>query len=686
MSLAPALASQIDADFTADVTSGMNPLTVSFTDATSGATPFTWQWNFGGGSLDTDSAQLCDVNGDDDLDIVVAHRTSAPLGGIWWHENLPGPTGFSPLSQLVQVPFINGALLADLDGDGDGDALATRWALAVGSIDWASKLLGNRDWLFLGQGLRACRPACRSGCSTGSWTRPGPWASPPATAFWGPRCPDGAPGGRAEKHERPPGAEAYHGAMNDLPLVIQGGMGAGVSAWQLAQAVCRTGQLGVVAGTALDVILARRLQLGDPGGHMRRALAALPIPGVAAPILAKYFVPGGKAADAPFVTMPLLSERLSRHAEQLLVAANFVEVFLAREGHGQPVGINFLEKIQVPTLPSLFGAMLAGVSYVLMGAGIPVAIPGILDDLAQGLTVELGLDVQDVRSGEAFVARFDPAAVCGGQAPRLQRPRFLAIVSSASIASVLSRKASGHVDGFIVEGPSAGGHNAPPRGRGPLSATGEPVYGPRDAADLEAFRALGRPFWLAGSQAGPEHLAAARAAGATGIQVGTAFAFCDESGIEARWKALVLKQSREGQVHLFTDPVASPTGFPFKVLQLAGTQSDDALYQGRERTCDLGYLRHAYRREDGRLGWRCPGEPVATYKRKGGEVAHTAGRKCVCNGLLANVGLAQRRSDGTAEAPLLTAGDDVATVARFLPEGRSTYQARDVIDNLLRRD
>ena len=52
------------------------------------------------------------------------------------------------------------------------------------------------------------------------------------------------------------------------PMIIQGGMGAGVSNWRLAQAVSMTGQLGVISGTALDTIFSRRLQLGDPGGHM----------------------------------------------------------------------------------------------------------------------------------------------------------------------------------------------------------------------------------------------------------------------------------------------------------------------------------------------------------------------------------------------------------------------------------
>ena len=75
----------------------------------------------------------------------------------------------------------------------------------------------------------------------------------------------------------------------------------------------------------------------------------------------------------------------SRRVEQLIVAANFVEVYLAKEGHDGPVGVNYLEKLQAPTLPSLYGAMLAGVDYVLMGAGIPKAIPALLDDLAAGL-------------------------------------------------------------------------------------------------------------------------------------------------------------------------------------------------------------------------------------------------------------------------------------------------------------
>ena len=67
---------------------------------------------------------------------------------------------------------------------------------------------------------------------------------------------------------------------SNWPQIIQGGMGVAVSDWRLARAVSQQGQLGVVSGTALDVVLARRLQLGDPEGHLRRAMSEFPFQGV----------------------------------------------------------------------------------------------------------------------------------------------------------------------------------------------------------------------------------------------------------------------------------------------------------------------------------------------------------------------------------------------------------------------
>jgi len=125
--------------------------------------------------------------------------------------------------------------------------------------------------------------------------------------------------------------------------------------------------------------MARRLQEGDPGGHMRRGLDRFPFPKMAERIWAAYYIPGGKMENQPYKSLPKHSLDNPRELIELCMVANFVEVNLAREGHEHPVGINFLEKIQIPHLPSLYGAMLAGVGYVLMGAGIPLKIPGALD-------------------------------------------------------------------------------------------------------------------------------------------------------------------------------------------------------------------------------------------------------------------------------------------------------------------
>ncbi len=460
-------------------------------------------------------------------------------------------------------------------------------------------------------------------------------------------------------------------------------MGIAVSGWALARAVSTEGQLGVVSGTALDAVLARRLQLGDPDRSVRSALEAFPLPGVADRILDRYFVDGGKPSKSRFRNIQMGRLRPTRLQEELLVAANFVEVWLARRGHPHPVGINFLEKIQTPTLPSVYGAMLAGVAYILMGAGIPRTLPAILDDLVDGRPVQMAVDIKGAGPETDQFLRFDPIDFTQGNLPPVERPIFVAIVSSDVLATMLARRIERPVDGFVVEYPTAGGHNAPPRTKGVFNDRGEPVYGEKDRPDLGVLRDLGLPFWLAGSYGTPHGLATALAEGAAGIQVGTAFAYCEESGLRPDLKHEVLMASQRGEVDIITDPVASPTGFPFKVVDSAGALSSDTIHYRRDRVCDLGYLRTAYVDEDGNQQWRCPAEPVDSYVRKGGDVADTEGRKCLCNALMANVGLGQVRKGATTEPALLTSGDDVRTVARLLPPGADSYSAKHVIEYLM---
>jgi nitronate monooxygenase len=468
-----------------------------------------------------------------------------------------------------------------------------------------------------------------------------------------------------------------------LARIIQGGMGAGVSNWELARTVSCAGQLGVVSGTGAEAILAARLQVGDPGGHVRRALSAYPDSRVAERIAARYFseLPAAPRS-AKWPSAHLVKDREALAQETIV--ANFVEVFLAKEGHQHPVGINLLTKIQLPVLASLYGAMLAGVDYVIMGAGIPREIPGILDRLSRHEDVSLSLDVEGASVGEEIRASFSPLAMLRDGRVELRRPAFFPIVSSNALASTMIKKTRGRVDGLVIEGFTAGGHNAPPRGELQLDENGEPVYGARDRVDLARIRDLGVPFYLAGGFGKPGKLREALDEGAAGVQVGTLFAFCRESGLLASLKRAALKLVSKGVAKVVTDAFASPTGYPFKVLQLEGTLAEPSEYEERPRACDFGLLRRLYKKEEGGIGYRCPAEPEVSWLAKGGAAEELEGRKCLCNALMANLGLRRERRSGYVEKPLLTVGDSFNDLKSFLAGGDGNYSARDVIAYLLR--
>ena len=467
-----------------------------------------------------------------------------------------------------------------------------------------------------------------------------------------------------------------------LPPIIQGGMGIAVSGWRLAKTVSLRGQLGVVSGTGIDAVLARRLQLGDPDGDLRRALDNFPWPDMARQVLDKYFIPGGKAEDAPFKLNPMRTMKVSRKTSELLIVSNFVEVFLAKENHDGVVGINYLEKIQRPHLASLFGAMLAGVDFVLMGAGIPLAIPGILDRLARWDTVEIKLTAANNPDRHSYVQTLDPKTYAEGELVPLKRPKFLAIISSDVLAQTFVRRASGFTDGFVVEHHTAGGHNAPPRkDRSAPDRVNE--YGPRDEPNLEKIAAHGRPFWLAGGYASPERVQWALDQGATGVQLGSIFATSNESGLLPKIRQNIIDRYLRGDLTIRTDFTASPTGFPFKVVEMDGTIGQADVYAKRGRICDMGYLREMFSVDEKRVGYRCASEPIGDFLKKGGTEEGAAGRQCLCNGLMATIGLGQVREGGIVEPPVVTAGDDFSFLDHILKDGATSYSANDVLDYLL---
>lgn len=459
--------------------------------------------------------------------------------------------------------------------------------------------------------------------------------------------------------------------MSSYPLVIQGGMGIAVSNWQLARTVSLAGQLGVVSGTAIDAVMAMRLHYGDILGNVRRSLQNFPVKEVSQKIIDKFYNANEAIKKSFKFTMP--SFLMDKDKEDEIVTANFSEVYMAKEGHNGIVGINFLEKIQMPNLAGIYGALLAGVDYIIMGAGIPREIPAIINKLVNHEKVECNLNMEC--KNEPKKLSFDPSRY-GLSGLKLKRPKFLAIISSNILAQTLLKKSPVAPDGFIIEGPTAGGHNAPPRVSGVYNEKGEPVYGEKDVVNIEKIKELNVPFWLAGGYGSHEGLKKALELGANGIQAGTVFAFSRESGFSENIKKQVLSLD---SLEIKTDGQASPTGFPFKVAQLEGTLSDEKLYNSRKRVCNLGYLRTPYEREDGSIGYKCASEPVASYVAKGGKEENTVGRKCLCNALMAGAGYPLVCSNGESELPLVTMGDDFESIKHR----EYGYSAKDVVQEIV---
>lgn len=357
--------------------------------------------------------------------------------------------------------------------------------------------------------------------------------------------------------------------------------------------------------------------------------------------------------------------------EELCVMSSFVEVAMAKKGHANPIGINFLHKIEWPTLPSLYGAMLAKVDAVLMGAGIPKVIPAILDACSRGEGASMPLSI---KGGEGLL-QFDPGDRFG--TPALSRPFFIGIVGNH-----LGVKALPNADGYVLEGPSAGGHNAPARSKA-VDASGQPLYGPKDDTNFDMLKGMlerngrNQPYWLAGGYAA--HLAQALELGAAGVQVGSPFALSKESGMADALRGKAIDYLAKGG-KVFTDPLASPSGFPFKTMAIEGSASCSADYEGRKRKCDLGFLTEFYKDEEsGQVRSRCSSEPVSQYLRKGGEAEETDGKMCLCNGLTATVGLGS-----PGEPPLFTLGSDPQIIIDLVERYGSDYSANDVIAYILK--
>jgi NAD(P)H-dependent flavin oxidoreductase YrpB (nitropropane dioxygenase family) len=200
--------------------------------------------------------------------------------------------------------------------------------------------------------------------------------------------------------------------------------------------------------------------------------------------------------------------------------------------------------------------------------------------------------------------------------------------------------------------------------------------GERDYVDLEAFRGYGVPFWLAGSYGSQEGLKKALAEGASGVQVGSMFALCDDSGMLPELRNEARRLGFRGELEVLRS-MRSPTGYPFMVAQLPGTLSDPEIYRSRERSCSICALRKP-NLKDGVIVEYCPAEPEDQYEKKGGKLEDAADALCLCNALLATIGLGN-----PGEPPVVTMGQDVSFLRSLMWKETDSYNAEDAIRYLL---
>jgi NAD(P)H-dependent flavin oxidoreductase YrpB (nitropropane dioxygenase family) len=456
--------------------------------------------------------------------------------------------------------------------------------------------------------------------------------------------------------------------LDEMPRLIQAGMGVRVSSCTLANTTSRLGALGVVSAVGLRHIVIEEIRQGRE--DVIAVAKTFPLGSYVDAIM--QFAPGGAKhrrpapLDDPDPVRGDLPKRLS-------VIAAYVEVIRAKQGHRGKVGNNVMWKCALTVLPSIYGAMLAGVDSLLCGAGVPMELPDIVRRIRAGQDLEYKPLHGTGTNATLTIAQDDPAALFA----ETELPKMMPILSNFAfprrIVDIWAREMDGaRPFAFILENHEAGGHNAPPRNKS--------EFGELDDIDsyFDRVHALGVPIYVAGafpSGGSRSDLLYWMSRGAYGVQVGSRFALCDESGMRRDLKDAVIEQNARGEEHLVTHARVSPTGYPFKYREIPGTLSDPAVHAERKRLCNKGYLLqgHYEDRPDGtiRETYICPAMPEKQYRRLGGTDEEMDDRVCLCNTLLAAVGLAP-----VDEPPLVTLGQS----GSLCTERRT---AREVIEDIL---
>ena len=274
-----------------------------------------------------------------------------------------------------------------------------------------------------------------------------------------------------------------------------------------------------------------------------------------------------------------------------------------------------------------------------MGAGIPREIPGVLDALARASSRRASSSTSRARrTRRRRASSFDPREHWPSRSAPLRRPRFLAIVSAHSLATMLARKATGRVDGFVVEGRPRAGTTRRRAASCSSTPDGEPSTASATSSTSAKIRELGLPFWLAGGAGTPEAAGGARRG--RGRRAGRhAVRVLRRVRAHADAQAPRAGARRDGDVAYAHRPARVTDGLSVQG-RAAGRHARDRTTRASASATSAFCARRIARRRAARLS--LPRRAGRRYVAKGGDIADTVGRRCLCNGLTANIGQPQR--------------------------------------------
>jgi len=456
-----------------------------------------------------------------------------------------------------------------------------------------------------------------------------------------------------------------NGSQTVAPRLIQAGMGVRVSSAKLANTTSRLGALGVVSSIGLRHIIINEVRAGN--AETIAVAKRFPVRSYVDELL--EFAPGGpRNAQPPPIDNP--DPAKSELPKRLSTIAAFIEVTQAKAGHNGVVGVNVMWKSALTALPSIYGAMLAKVDVLLCGAGVPMELPDIVRRVRSGLDMEyLPLHGTETNARLSISADGTSELLTSMPAPKLV-PILSNYAFPKRIVDIWDREYNGaRPDAFVLENHAAGGHNAPPRNK--------QSFGEQDelASYFDKVVALGVPVYVAGVGSSREDFQTWRDRGAYGMQIGSRFALCNESGLRPDLKDTVIDLNASGHGDVETSNRLSSTGYPFKFVPLPGTLTDPDVYEARKRICNKGYLVKSTIVVDSdgveQEAYICPGMPEKQYAKLGGDVQDTVGRHCLCNALLATGGLGDE-----GEPPIVTLGKEGASIT-------SRISARDIVEDIL---